>query len=74
MKKKELTELRSKELGELIKLIKDKKEKLTKLTPEIAIGKEKNLKKAAILRKEIAQILTIVKEKEMADKEIKAKE
>lgn len=74
MKKKELTELRSKEVGELIKLLKDKKEKLAKLAPEIAIGKEKNLKKAAILRKEIAQILTMVREKEIAGEEIKDKE
>jgi ribosomal protein L29 len=69
MKKKELTDIKVKKSEELIGLVKDKKLKLSKVQVEIKAGKEKNLKKIKNLKKDIAQILTIAKEKEIVEKE-----
>ena len=68
MKNKEKNMLFTKEIGELKKELGEKKEELTRLLVEMYGGKEKNLKKAKNLRREIAQILTIVKEKEFVGK------
>ena len=69
MKKKELLELRSKEVSQLKKMVIAKKKDLLKIIPETAVGKEKNLKKAKNIKREIAQILTIIKEIEFKQKE-----
>lgn len=65
MKKKELAELRVKEVKELNKLAEDREAEMKKIIPELGIGKEKNLKKVKNLRREIAQVLTIIKEMEI---------
>jgi len=65
MKKKELTELRVKEAKELKKLAEDRQAEIKRINPELGIGKEKNLKKVKNLRREIAQVLTIIKEMEI---------
>lgn len=72
MKKKEFAELKSKEISDLLKMVKAKKTELAKLGPKVISGQEKNLKKAANIRKEVAQILTLVREKEIFKKEEKS--
>lgn len=63
MKIKELKSLKSEEIKKLEDLVSKKKLLLLKNAVKIAGGKEKNLKHAWSERKEIAQILTILKEK-----------
>lgn len=65
MKKKDLVSLRSKEGGELKKLVFEKKLSANKIKIEIASGKEKNLRTYKNLRREVAQIMTIIKEKQI---------
>lgn len=64
MKKNEKIALRAKEVGEIGKTLGEKRVELGKIIAESYGGKEKNLKKAKNLRRDIAQILTIIKEKE----------
>lgn len=63
MKIKELKELKTKELKDLLSLVAKKKVELLKNAVKIAGGKEKDIKKNWTLRKEIAQILTIINTK-----------
>jgi len=63
MKIKDLKETKNKDLKELEKILSKDKLDLIKNQVKIAGGKEKNLKKSWALRKEIAQILTIIKTK-----------
>ena len=71
MKKKELKTLREKTIKEL----RTKVEKLrldVQLTyAKVKVGQEKNIKKAKNERKDIAQILTIIKEKEIMERSTK---
>ncbi len=67
MKKNELTKLRSKKINELKKLAQDKKSELAKITAERKAVKKKKLKEAKNLRHDIAQMLTIIREKEIAE-------
>lgn len=46
-------------------VIRAKKIELAKFLANLAAGKEKNLKKGKNLRKEIAQMMTVVREKEL---------
>lgn len=69
MKKKDLTELKGKEIKDLLKTLKEKKGELAKVEIDIKAGKEKNLKKGNNLRRDIARILTIVKEKKILESE-----
>jgi ribosomal protein L29 len=68
MKKKEFTELRSKDIKVLQKLVFEKKAEAVKTKVGMSAGKEKNLKIFRNLRREVAQILTLIKEKEIAEK------
>jgi ribosomal protein L29 len=63
MKVKELKSLKNEEIKKLEDLVSKKRLLLLKNAVKIASGKEKNLKQAWKERKEIAQILTILKEK-----------
>lgn len=63
MKIKELKELKTKELKDLLNLVAKKKVELLKNAVKIAGGKEKDIKKNWTLRKEISQILTIINTK-----------
>lgn len=74
MKKKDLKMLVGKKTKELEKILSEKRLEILKNQAEVYSGKEKNLKKAKNLRKEIAQILTIIKENELTKKESEAKE
>ena len=60
MKRKELGELKSKKANELRKIVSEKRVELTKLTSEMYAGREKNLKKGKMLRRDIAQIKTLI--------------
>lgn len=61
MKIKEVKDLTTKTINDLQALFAKKKLELVKNTVKIAGGKEKNLKVGWKLKKEIAQILTIIK-------------
>lgn len=65
MKKKDLTDLRRKEVEDLNQLYGKKKLELLKTKAEVKVSKEKNLKKMKNLRREISQILTVIKENEL---------
>lgn len=67
MKKKEFKELKTKKVAELLKEVSEKKNEVTKYLSGMYAGREKNLKKAKSLRRDIAQILTVVKEKEVTE-------
>jgi len=69
MKTKDLKNLRSKSVADLVKTVDAKKKDLLKLQISLSTGGEKNLKSVKNLKKEIAQILTIIREKEIVEKE-----
>ncbi|MCK4588688.1 50S ribosomal protein L29 [Candidatus Woesebacteria bacterium] len=71
MKKKDLTDLRNKKINELEKLLSKKRNELINTYAKIKAGQEKNLKKAKNIRRDVAQILTIIREKELLKKETK---
>lgn len=64
MRKKSLEDLKSKDLTELVKEAQAKKLEIAKADVEMRAGKEKNLKKVKNLRRDLAQILTFIREKE----------
>lgn len=68
MKAKEYKDLKSKEIKDLDKLFIEKRKMLRKIVLDIKTGSEKNVKKGAILRNEIAKILTLIKEREIINK------
>ncbi len=68
MKKKEFQEIRNKKIAELEKLVSKRKQEVIGLQAKVKAGQEKNLKKAKNLRREIAQILTLIREKEILEK------
>lgn len=74
MKKKDLQSLRSKSIKELKKTVTDKKLEASEVFVKIKSGQEKDLKKVKNLRTDIAQILTVIKEKEIMDKKEQGKE
>lgn len=65
MKIKDLKILREKKLDDLKKLAEDKKKELSVFYSNLKAGKEKNSSKGKGLRKEISQILTLVREDEI---------
>ena len=69
MKKNELQGLRTKGQEEAKKLLSDKKVELAKVKANLKSSSEKNLKKAKNLSRDIAQISTIVREKELTEQE-----
>ena len=71
MKKKDVETLRGKEVAEIKKALAGKRADLIKAQVEMYGGKEKNLKKAKNLRREVAQMLTIIKEREILEREAK---
>lgn len=67
MKRKELNDLRGKTAQELEKIVLGKKLEIEKARMKIIGGKEKNLKVRKNLAREIAKILTLVREKEIIE-------
>lgn len=58
-----ISELRQKTKDELQKLIRDDRERLRSLSFDLASGKVKNVREMRELKKDIARILTLLKEK-----------
>lgn len=73
MKTKELRDLRTKDLKEIEKLVITKKLELIRGKAEGKVGKEKNLKKAKNLRRDISQLLTVIREKEIIEDDLNKK-
>lgn len=73
MKKNELLKLRGKVKEELKDLAEVKKLEFLKVKANIKAKREKNLKKAKILRHELSQVLTMIREKELMEKDKTAK-
>lgn len=68
MKTKDLKDLRSKDVKSLKKLVSEKRLEAAKAKMGTVAGKEKNIKLALNIRREIAKILTLVREKEILEK------
>lgn len=68
MRNKELKDVRSKSLADLHKKLKEEREKLQRLNFDLAIGKVANVREVRLTKKNISQILTIIKEKETNNK------
>lgn len=64
--KKKIKELREKTKGELLRLLEKKRQELVRYRMERAGLKLKNVKRACQIKREIAQILTLIREKEMS--------
>lgn len=69
MKKKKIGDLRLIKTDELKKIVLEKKKELALLMSEIVLQKEKNVKKGRLLRREIARMLTLLRERDIVDKE-----
>jgi len=65
MKKKDFTEFKKKEVGEMKNVLAKKLLELKALQVKIPTGKEKNLRVRKNLRQEIARILTVIREREI---------
>lgn len=74
MKKKDFVALRAKKTGELKDNIRERKNELIQTMGKIKAGEEKNLKKPHNLRLEIARMLSMVREKEILEKETRKEE
>jgi large subunit ribosomal protein L29 len=57
-----LTELRQKSKAELEKILQDSQEKLRQLRFDLAAGKIKNVREIRKIKKEIARMLTLLKQ------------
>lgn len=67
MKKKDYIDLKGKELKDLKKMVSEKRLAAQKAKMEILGGKEKNLKLLTNFRRDIAKILTLIREKEILE-------
>lgn len=74
MKKQDLKVLRKKSKKELEKQIDKKRLELAKHAVKLKIGKKKNLKKGRLLKREIAQILTVIRENELIEQSAENKQ
>jgi ribosomal protein L29 len=68
MKKKDFDQIKNKSREDLEKVVSEKRAELTETNTLSGVSGEKNKKKAKTLRREIAQILTLIKEKEIVEK------
>jgi len=68
MKKNDLKLIRKKTLPELVGLVKSKKEELTLSYAKLKAGKIKNTSLLKNLKKDIACLLTLIREKEIVEK------
>jgi large subunit ribosomal protein L29 len=59
-----IQELRQKSKTELQKLLEEKRARLTQVCFDLAAGKIKNVREIREIKKDIARILTLLKEKE----------
>lgn len=68
MKRKDLAGFKNSDIKSLRKVVFDKKAEASKIKMDVAAGKEKNLKVYGNLRKDVAKLLTLIKEKEILEK------
>ncbi len=68
MKNKDFKDLRTKDIKSLTSLVREKRQAEAKKLMEVRSGKEKNLKSVGNFRREIAKILTLIREKEILEK------
>jgi ribosomal protein L29 len=68
MKTKEFKDLRAKDIKALQKMAHEKRVEIMKKNMMVMGGREKNVKLVGILRRELAKILTLVREKEIIEK------
>ncbi len=59
------SELRQKSKEELEKILQEKREKLRELRFDLSAGKVKNVREIRMLKRDIARILTVLKELEL---------
>jgi ribosomal protein L29 len=71
MKKKDTQSQKAKSIKELKGQTSNLRQKLIETEMAVVIGKEKNLKKAKNLKREIARTLTLIREKEILENKIK---
>lgn len=71
MKKKDLKELKEVKKGELEKKISDYKKEILSTKADMAAGKKLNPKKVKMLRRDLAQTLTIMRQMEIIEGEKK---
>lgn len=67
MKIKDFTALKNKEIKDLQKMAQEKKLEAKKAKLSMVSGKEKNLKIYRNLRRDIAQVMTLIREKEILE-------
>jgi len=63
MKKKDLTEIKSKQIKEIMAKVRDLEKEKVNFQIELSMGKTKNVHGVAGIKKTIAQTLTIVRQK-----------
>jgi ribosomal protein L29 len=73
MKTRELNKLRKESYDSLAKMADDKRKEIVLNYSDRVAGKEKNLRKVKLLRRDLAQILTIMREKEIVELAKKSK-
>ncbi len=69
MKKNDFKNLKTKKTEDLRKVVSEKKNELIKLISNKSSKTEKNVKKAKNLKREVSQILTLIREMEIINKE-----
>jgi large subunit ribosomal protein L29 len=65
MKKKELNDSKNKTMAEVDKEINDRRERLLNLRMDLSLGKVKNISEIKELKKSIAQLKGLVREREL---------
>lgn len=68
MKRKELSPIREKTREAIEKAVQEKRLELAKVQAELRLGRVKNVKVAKNLRRDIAQLMTILREKKIIEK------
>jgi ribosomal protein L29 len=68
MKRREIRELKTKPVAELMKMVKDGRESLRAMKFDLAAGKVKNVDNLRALRKDIARAFTFIRQSEQAKK------
>lgn len=68
---RELDQLREKDINELCSLLAEKRKKLVKTRLDLKLKKIKNVHQSKFIRKKIARILTIIREKKLMEEEKK---
>ena len=68
MRRNDLLKLRGRKLTEIEDILKNKKLEFIRAKTNLKAKREKNLKKAKLLSREISQMLTIIREKDLMEK------